>query len=72
MPRMNGPDAARAIRALEAAHAPRAPVRIVAVTANSSQEDKQDCLASGMEEFITKPITPATMRAALARLAEAS
>ncbi len=76
MPRMDGPAATRAIRALEASWAasdasapPRAPLRIVAVTANSSQEDRHDCIASGMDEFLVKPVTPALMRAALARLA---
>ena len=72
MPRMDGPDAARAIRALEAAQpAPlrRPGARLVAVTANSAEEDRQACMGAGMDEFLVKPITPAAMRACLARVA---
>ena len=73
MPRMDGPSAARAIRAREAelfwGPAPRGRIRGVAVTANSAEEDRQACMGAGMDEFLVKPITPAAMRACLARVA---
>lgn len=73
MPHLSGPEAARAIRDIEAQHSP--PLRrthIVAVTANSSEEDRRECLAAGMDEFLVKPITPAVLRAMLARLTTAA
>ena len=54
MPEMNGFEAAEAIRALERPDAPT--VRIYACTANSFQEDRDKARASGMDDFITKPI----------------
>ncbi len=54
MPGMDGFQAAREIRSLEAAVGRRTP--IVAVTANALAEDKQKCIASGMDHYLTKPI----------------
>jgi signal transduction histidine kinase/CheY-like chemotaxis protein len=53
MPRLDGPGAARAIRALpgDAAKTP-----LVALTADAGDEERLQCLAAGMDEFITKPI----------------
>ncbi|HCD52342.1 MAG TPA: hypothetical protein DEQ34_07840 [Balneolaceae bacterium] len=38
---------------------------IIAMTANATLEDKADCFNAGMVDFIPKPITLASMRAAL-------
>ena len=54
MPGMNGFEATKAIRALERPDA--AAVRIFASTANTMQEDKERAFASGMDDFIEKPI----------------
>ena len=72
MPHMSGPEAARAIREIEAkAPATTRRTHIVAVTANSSKEDRHECLVAGMDEFLVKPITPAILRALLGRIAAA-
>ncbi|NOR68520.1 MAG: PAS domain S-box protein [Methylomarinum sp.] len=51
MPIMDGYEATKIIRQQESdSHVP-----IIALTANSSHEDRQRCLDSGMDEVITKP-----------------
>ena len=59
MPRMNGLDAARAIRAMPR-HA-RTP--IIALTANAYADDRVQCMAAGMDDFRSKPISPEAMYA---------
>jgi len=55
MPGVDGLQAAARIRAREAeTGGPVTP--IVALTANASTEDRDACLAAGMEEFLTKPV----------------
>ena len=55
MPGMDGLQAARAIRAAEA-QAGEQPVRIVALTANAQSEDREACLAAGMDGLLVKPL----------------
>jgi two-component system, sensor histidine kinase len=50
MPVMGGVDATRAIRA--AGH--RLP--IVAMTANAGERDRAECVAAGMDGFLSKPV----------------
>ncbi|MBL8473487.1 MAG: PAS domain S-box protein [Rhodocyclaceae bacterium] len=52
MPRLGGVAATRAIRALPAWR----EVPIVAMTANAFEENRQQCFAAGMNDFLTKPI----------------
>src|SRR4051812_13137584 len=55
MPELDGLEAARRIRTVEAAmHLPR--TRIVALTANAFGEDREACLAAGMDDFLVKPL----------------
>ena len=71
MPGMDGLEAARRIRAVEAAAGGRA-VRILALTANAQSEDREACLAAGMDGLLVKPLDRERLREALeaaARLA---
>ena len=51
MPEMDGLEATVAIRKLNIAQ----PI-IIALTANAMQDDKDICIAAGMEDYITKPL----------------
>jgi PAS domain S-box-containing protein len=55
MPDLDGIEATRRIRAAEAA-AGGARIPIVALTANAFGEDRDACLAAGMDAFLTKPL----------------
>jgi two-component system sensor histidine kinase/response regulator len=63
MPNLDGLEATRRIR-LRAA-GPR--VRIVAMTANAMDGDRERCLDAGMDDYVSKPITPAALQEALGR-----
>jgi CheY-like chemotaxis protein len=61
MPGLDGPDTTRRLRA----RGDETPV--IAVTANAFEEDRRACLEAGMNAFLTKPVDPAALRAALTR-----
>jgi PAS domain S-box-containing protein len=63
MPEMNGFEATRALRA--SPHSSKVP--IVALTANAMVEDRDRCIAAGMDDFIGKPVRPEALIRALAR-----
>ena len=66
MPVMDGYAATETIRQWEAANGMnRHP--IIALTADAFEQDRQHCLSVGMDDFLTKPIAIASMRAALGR-----
>jgi CheY-like chemotaxis protein len=60
LPGLNGLDTTRALREKGC----RLP--IIALTANAYEEDRRDCLAAGMDDFLTKPIEVETLRFKLA------
>ncbi|HQF55715.1 MAG TPA: CHASE domain-containing protein [Fibrobacteria bacterium] len=66
MPEMDGLEATRRIRD------PRSGVRdhdipIVAMTANAMQGDRERCLEAGMNDYVSKPISPGKLAEALDR-----
>jgi CheY-like chemotaxis protein len=63
MPELDGLEATRRIRAAHGGDVPW----IVAMTANAMAGDREACLAAGMNDYISKPIRPADLSAALAR-----
>jgi PAS domain S-box-containing protein len=64
MPGMDGLEATRRIRAIEAEEG-GARTPIVALTANASSEDRDACLAAGMDGFLIKPLDRERLAAAL-------
>jgi signal transduction histidine kinase/DNA-binding response OmpR family regulator/HPt (histidine-containing phosphotransfer) domain-containing protein len=69
MPVMGGLEATRRIRAREAAHG-RPAIPIIALTANALSGDREACVAAGMSDYLTKPITGVGLAEMLARYLE--
>jgi two-component system, sensor histidine kinase and response regulator len=65
MPEMDGFEATREIRARERASGKR--VAIVALTANAMAQDRDACLAAGMDDHLPKPFSSVTLQAMLDR-----
>jgi CheY-like chemotaxis protein len=57
MPVMDGLEATRRIRALEQATGDPEHTPIVALTAHALQHDREECLAAGTDDYVTKPFT---------------
>ena len=66
MPEMDGFQVVQAIRASERTTGGHLP--IIALTARSRKEDREKCLAAGMDDFLTKPIAAANLWAAIERV----
>jgi CheY-like chemotaxis protein len=67
MPIMDGLEATRQIRT-------RASIQnkpfIIAMTANAMKEDREACMAAGMDDFVSKPVRAENLKEALIRCAE--
>jgi len=58
---MNGIEATQAIRQLAGC----ATIPILAMTANAFEEDREKCLAAGMNDHLGKPTMPAVLYATI-------
>ncbi len=66
MPEMNGLEATQAIREIESSQG-LVPTPIIAVTAHSLKGDEDRCLAAGMDDYLSKPISPEKLGAMIER-----
>ncbi|HEX7070137.1 MAG TPA: response regulator, partial [Rhodothermales bacterium] len=66
MPEMNGFEATFEIRQIEHANGTRIP--IVALTARAMEGDREECLAAGMDAYLSKPIQRAELEGLQASL----
>jgi CheY-like chemotaxis protein len=69
MPELDGFQVAQAVRERERTTGAHLP--IIALTARSRKEDRERCLAAGMDDFLAKPIQAANLWAALDRVVAA-
>jgi signal transduction histidine kinase/CheY-like chemotaxis protein len=69
MPVMDGVQATQQIRLWEK-DADLPPLPIIALTAGAFAEDRERCLAAGMDDFLTKPINLDALKSTLARWLE--
>jgi two-component system, sensor histidine kinase and response regulator len=71
MPEMDGYETSEAIRQREnRSDSPcpwKSPLYIIALTAHAMQGDREKCITAGMDDYLSKPIRPAELQAALER-----
>ena len=74
MPVLDGLEATRAIRQAQAAgdHGFGRNLRIVAMTANALSGDREVCLSAGMDDYVSKPLTPGSLHAILEKYVRSS
>jgi CheY-like chemotaxis protein/nitrogen-specific signal transduction histidine kinase len=65
MPDVDGFEATSMIRAMESETSRRLP--IIAVTAHAMEGDRQRCLDAGMDDYVSKPMDPEKLEAAIQR-----
>ncbi len=64
LPKMDGLEAARLIRQNPKTHS----IPILALTAKASFEDREACLQSGCDDYISKPFTPKQLASRIKKL----
>ena len=67
MPEMDGIEATRLIREKEAEHGGHIP--IVAMTAHAMKGDREECLAAGMDDYMSKPFKPKELYSIIEKVA---
>ena len=67
MPEMDGLEATRRIRHWERNARRPAPLPIIALTANALAGDRETCLAAGMTDYLSKPVTRDALVSVLSR-----
>jgi CheY-like chemotaxis protein len=65
MPELDGFQATALIRAAEL---PGERIPIIAMTANALEGDREACLAAGMDDYVSKPITIARLQEVIERV----
>ncbi len=66
MPEMDGYEATRIIRT-ESSSVRNHQVPIIAMTANAMDGDREKCFAAGMDDYLSKPVRPRVLRAAVTK-----
>jgi len=72
MPVMNGHQATQAIRAEERAFGDGRHVPIIGVTAHALDADRDLCFAAGMDDYLSKPISPEILESKVAQWLESN
>jgi CheY-like chemotaxis protein len=71
MPELDGYAVTRRLRLWEAGRRDAGekfePLHIIAMTANAMQGDREKCLEAGMDDYVSKPVRPQELAAAIAR-----
>lgn len=67
MPEMDGYEAAGNLRTAEKQAGNGIRLPIIALTANALKGDREHCLAAGMDDYVTKPVTISQLQEALSR-----
>lgn len=67
MPGMNGYDATRMIRSFEQDSGSKKRTAIIAITAKQNKGEYDEAIHSGMDDYLTKPISEKIIRDAIAK-----
>lgn len=68
MPVMDGITACKEIRSIEPRQGNESRVKIFAFTANAQKQDKDECMAAGMDGYMSKPLNPKEIKTIFSNL----